>query len=198
MKPRGWNVRPRDRTLRRNNLRIPGGGVCYGDGRLAEFKARSQYSPACAYGAVLIDEVGDFGFGRDVSFAIGVSSKPPSDFDGKAVRAYNVPWSWVAGYGTHFISCPGPDGQQDWYVSPWDPSTIKAGDEVGVMVLKEKPRDFLIFHNGEQVMRFSTEIPEGEVYMIVDVFGSVTQVTLKNALPPKQPLKARNLVTYAS
>ena len=35
-------------------------------------------------------------------------------------------------YGTHFISCPGPDGQQDWYVSPWDPSTIKAGDEVGV------------------------------------------------------------------
>ena len=31
--------------------------MCYGDGRLAEFKARSQYSPACAYGAVLIDEV---------------------------------------------------------------------------------------------------------------------------------------------
>ena len=27
MKPRGWNVRPRDRTLRRNNLRIPGGGA---------------------------------------------------------------------------------------------------------------------------------------------------------------------------
>ena len=25
------------------------------------------------------------------------------------------------------------------------------------------------------MMRFSTEIPEGEVYMIVDVFGSVTQ-----------------------
>ena len=23
--------------------------MCYGDGRLAEFKARSQYSPACVY-----------------------------------------------------------------------------------------------------------------------------------------------------
>lgn len=62
------------------------------------------------------------------------------------------------------------------------------------MVLEEEQRDFLVFVNEQQVLRFPTELPEGDLYLVIDLLGSVEAVTLNNKRPPKCALKARNLV----
>jgi len=45
-------------------------------------------------------------------------------------------------------------------------------------------------------MRLPTDIPLGELYLIVDLFGMVTSISLTNQRPPKNALKARNLVRF--
>jgi hypothetical protein len=191
-RPRGFNVRiggAKKEVLARFDLDTPAGGVCYGGGRIPIFEGRGVTNPASCFTAMSIDRIQSED-SPELSFGIGVSTEPPDSFKGDAWRAYNLPNSWVAGYGKHFVSLGA------WQVSPWDPATLKKHDVIGVMVLRDPPRDFLIFVNGEQKMRLATDIPPGELYLIVDLFGMVTDITLTNQRPPKNALKARNVQRF--
>lgn len=195
-RPRGFNVRiggAKKETLVRVDLNTPAGGVCYGGGRIPSYEGRGVTNPASCFTAVRVDGVNASPTpkeGQEISFAIGVSTEPPDTFKGDAWRACHLPNSWVAGYGKHFVSLGA------WQASPWDPATLKEGDVIGIMVLRDAPRDILIFVNNEQKMRLPTDIPLGELYLIVDLFGMVTSISLTNQRPPKNALKARNLVRF--
>lgn len=119
-RPRGWNVRVKEKTLRRFDCDAQGGGVCYGSGRLPSFQARSTTTPASCFCALTIDVVNERTWAPGLTLAIGVTSQPPDTFTGNAWRAYAIADSFIAGYGKNVIS-----NQKDWMVSPWDPSTLK-------------------------------------------------------------------------
>jgi hypothetical protein len=123
--------------------------------------------------------------GKDCTIAIGVTTTAPDDapdagyfpFSATCMRAYDIERSFIVGYGRYAIS--GDDYPRRWQEIGWDPSTVREGDKVGIMVLDEEPRDMFIFVNSIQVMRMETDLEEDEeVFLLVDLYGSVTQVTL--------------------
>eukprot|EP00928_Gymnodinium_smaydae_P071177 TRINITY_DN54838_c0_g1_i1.p1 TRINITY_DN54838_c0_g1~~TRINITY_DN54838_c0_g1_i1.p1 ORF type:complete len:437 (-),score=73.37 TRINITY_DN54838_c0_g1_i1:263-1573(-) len=99
--------------------------------------------------------------------------KHPPDF------ADEIPDSWSAG----FDGCYCHDG--DMSPIDWSPKELKVGDEVGVLITRN--RDFCVLVNGELKATGLHKVPVGvPLYAFVNLMGRTTAVSLvPGAAPPR-------------
>lgn len=155
-KTRMWNVAisKRDTKARRQTLGLPGGTVVLGNGRMPSFHDSRLLAKGYFF-AIQIDDVDDDNFPpggvKDMALVLGVSRYPArSRRCERPMYAYEVPDATVVGYGGHLID------RGKWYKTPWDPSSLKQNDIVGLLVSEEG--DLVIYVNEEQVLRVKTSL----------------------------------------
>jgi hypothetical protein len=125
----------------------------------------------------------------DLVIGFGVTTTAPDVCGTTTLRAFDLEESWVVGYGPHIIH--GDDNPKVWDKVSWDPVSLRLGDRVGVMLLDAEPRELIIFVNRVQVLRIETDLCEDEpAFLVLDLFGTVTQVTLLNEPPPRVAVKS--------
>jgi hypothetical protein len=198
-KQRSWNVRIKGPTVNRYSKGVAGGTVAISDGRLRSFPEAEELYPACCFGCLRIDKVvsnvqltgSEMRPGLvkpDMVLGFGVTTTAPDVCGTTTLRAYDLEESWVIGYGPHVIH--GDDNPKVWDKVSWDPVSLRQGDKVGLMLLDAEPRDLIVFVNRVQVLRIETDIEEeAPVFLVLDLFGTVTHVTLLDTPPPRVPIK---------
>mmetsp|Transcript_106922 Transcript_106922/g.312641 ORF Transcript_106922/g.312641 Transcript_106922/m.312641 type:complete len:488 (+) Transcript_106922:87-1550(+) len=200
---KSWNVgfSHKELTAQRHNLSMSGGTVVLGNGRLPLFTGSHLLSAGFFY-SFQVGSLDDRHFPlegcRDLSCGFGVSRFPPQHRNcERPVFAYEIPDSVLVGYGDHLID------RGKWWHTDWNPRELREGDMVGVLIPPDG--DFVVFVNGDQVLRARTSLgEEGDfskarsaqrrtLYPVVDLHGRICSVTLlPRQSPPNKILQPRN------
>jgi len=198
-KMRSWNTRIEGAVVKRFDRMMPGGTVVISDGRLPSYPAEDDLYPACCFGCIRIDKIISNmrvkntemrpGLVKpDMVFGFGLTTTAPDVCGSTTLRAYDLEDSWVVGYGPYVIH--GDDNPKVWDNVHWDPIRLRPGDRVGLMLFDSEPRELIVFVNRVQVLRMQTDLAEDEpIFLVLDLFGTVTQVTLLDLPPPRVALK---------
>jgi len=196
----GWDAKRRSFGLqvsadglvcRRNRSAVAGGCFVCGNGRLQYFRGKHLITPGYyfSFKVETLEESPAPGF----ALGVGVMPFPPSEMGSSAqaspLYAYEIPEAVVAGYGSNYVT------GRKWHHSPWDSSSLIAGDKVGLLLTLEG--DLVIFVNHNQVLRTPTNlmssgarVGQHHLYAVVDLCGQTSGIKfLQNAEPPNVPLR---------
>lgn len=147
-------------------------GVVFGDAPLPSWHGRLFFE-------VRIEETCT---GHEDGLTIGVTTELPSASRPPYEVAAEVPSSWSLGY----FGAARVDGCTEWLPIAWNPSLLRVGDRIGLLILPGE--EMQVLQNGHVAVRLSCAVPrDTPLYAFVDLLGNTSAVSLNPAgAPPPQ------------